>query len=496
MLKLLNKSPSLGSRHERRGNIYAGADDVSKLPFAGMCHAVMLVRFGRPTGNPVSYVQRSLSPPLLFPDVVAMRLLRSVFVSAFALTTLSVSVAQTVSETNPAPWKANPELVAKKQQSRNNQFNYVEANVPDYQLPDPLVASNGAKVADAQTWYQQRRPELMELFRTQVYGRRPSTPYKTQAKVVQTRDNVFGLGASGAQYTLTIETENGSHSFDFVLFVPQSKQPVPVVVQMNNRKFISLDEADKQPDGFWSVKRILEAGFATAAFHTSDVDPDRKDGYEQGIRALLDDPDSDEDSRWKALSAWGWGASRVLDHLETMPAIDAKRSAIVGHSRGGKSALWTAAEDTRFAIAYSNNSGCGGAALSRRAYGETVKRITSSFPHWFCNRFANFSDRESELPVDQHQLIALVAPRSVYVTSSDQDLWADPKGEYTSLINAAPVFKLLGLQAIEPSEMPALDAPRHQGATGYHVRSGAHNLTEQDWVSFLKFAKSRFKQER
>lgn len=425
-----------------------------------------------------------------------MRLLQSSLICAIVFATVSVADAQSASETNQEPWKANPELVAKKQNSRNNQFNYVEANVPDYQLPNPLVTNNGTKVADAKTWHQQRRPELMELFRTQVYGRRPNTPFKAKAKVIKTRENVFGLGASGYQYTLTIDAEKGSHSFDFVLFVPKSKQPVPVIVQINNRKFISLDEVDKQPDGFWSVKRILEAGFATAAFHTSDVDPDRKDGYEQGIRALLEDPDSDEGSRWKALSAWGWGASRILDHLETMPAIDVKRSAIVGHSRGGKAALWTASEDPRFAIAYSNNSGCGGAALCRRAYGETVKRITSSFPHWFCNNFAKYSDKEDELPVDQHQLVALVAPRSVYVTSADQDLWADPKGEYTSLINAAPVFALLGQEAIDQAEMPALDSPRHQGASGYHIRSGAHNLTEQDWIHFLKFAQSRFAQEQ
>ena len=425
-----------------------------------------------------------------------MRLLQSSLICAIVFATVSVADAQSASETNQEPWKANPELVAKKQNSRNNQFNYVEANVPDYQLPNPLVTNNGTKVADAKTWHQQRRPELMELFRTQVYGRRPNTPFKAKAKVIKTRENVFGLGASGYQCTLTIDAEKGSHSFDFVLFVPKSKQPVPVIVQINNRKFISLDEVDKQPDGFWSVKRILEAGFATAAFHTSDVDPDRKDGYEQGIRALLEDPDSDEGSRWKALSAWGWGASRILDHLETMPAIDVKRSAIVGHSRGGKAALWTASEDPRFAIAYSNNSGCGGAALCRRAYGETVKRITSPFPHWFCNNFVKYSDKEDELPVDQHQLVALVAPRSVYVTSADQDLWADPKGEYTSLINAAPVFALLGQDAIDQAEMPALDSPRHQGASGYHIRSGAHNLTEQDWIHFLKFAQSRFAQEQ
>jgi ketosteroid isomerase-like protein len=160
----------------------------------------------------------------------------------------------------------------------------------------------------------------------------------------------------------------------------------------------------------------------------------------------------------------------------------------VGHSRGGKTSLWAACEDTRFAIAYSNNSGCGGAALSRRAYGETVGRITTSFPHWFCKPFSKYADRESELPVDQHEVMALIAPRGVYVASADEDLWADPRGEYASLVAAAPVFRLFNKRSISNATMPALNQPRVSGQTGYHIRTGGHGLGDTDWKWFLDFA--------
>ena len=199
------------------------------------------------------------------------------------------------------------------------------------------------------------------------------------------------------------------------------------------------------------------------------------------------------DDAWRSLSAWGWAASRVLDFLETVDSVDTTRAAVVGHSRGGKTALWAACEDERFAIAYSNNSGCGGAALSRRAYGETVGRITASFPHWFCKNFTAYTGREADLPVDQHEVIDLIAPRGVYVTSADEDLWADPKGEYASLVAAAPVFKLLGQKSITEPEMPALNQPRHIGQTGYHIRTGGHGLEAVDWNHFLDFADKLWK---
>jgi len=408
---------------------------------------------------------------------------------------LFVFMGQTPAQESTSGWQADPDVVATAAQ-RRGQFNYKEAKVPDFELPDPLrIIAPGATgyVSDAETWRTRQRPALLDLFRRHVYGVRPDTAYEIGFAEVGRIDDAFGIGATGRRIRATIDVADRSHSFDFVLFTPRADREVPILVLINNRYFTPLEKAVEETDPFWPVETILRSGFATAAFHTSDVDPDRRDGYDEGIRSLLDASDSDPETRWKSLSAWGWAASRVLDFASRQPGIDADATAVIGHSRGGKAALWAAAEDERFRIAYSNDSGCGGAALSRRALGETVAQINRSFPHWFCDRFKKYSDRVDDLPVDQHQLIALLAPRSVYVASADEDLWADPKGEYASVSGAGPVFELFGIGHITDPDMPPLDQPRHVGATGYHIRSGGHNLTEQDWGYFLEFADSVFR---
>jgi hypothetical protein len=391
------------------------------------------------------------------------------------------------------PWTANPELV-QKQQGRRPQFNYHESKVPDYTLPDPLVANDGSPVSKKKQWNKTRRPELMELFREQVYGHRPDTKYSVSYETIAEIKDAFDGTATGASMKMTITIDDRNYSFPFTLFVPTGyKQAVPAVVLINNRYFVPLEKAVTKDDPFWPAQTLIERGYATATFHTSDVDPDKKDGYSKGVRAFFADGAPAKDNAWRSLSAWGWAASRVLDHLSTVKRVDSTRVAVVGHSRGGKTSLWAACEDQRFAVAYSNNSGCGGAALSRRAYGETVKRITTNFPHWFCNNFSKYSDHEDELPVDQHELMSLIAPRGIYVASSDQDLWADPKGEYTSLIKSAPVFKLLGKKSITKGTMPALNEPRVVGQTGYHIRTGGHGLGEPDWNWFLDFTDTLLK---
>ncbi len=387
-----------------------------------------------------------------------------------------------------SPWSARADLV-KKLEARRGGFNYDESKVPEYTLPNPLAATDGTVVADAEAWNGSRREELMDLFRDQVYGRRPEVEYSVQFEKTAELKDAFDDAATGRSMTATVVIGDRTYSFPFVLFVPNNaKGPVPAVVHINNRYFIPLEKAASEHDPFWPAKTLIERGYATASFHTSDVDPDKKDGYDNGIRSFFANGQPPEDKAWRSLSAWGWAASRVLDHLDSLETVDGGRVAVVGHSRGGKTSLWASCEDPRFAIAYSNNSGCGGAALSRRAYGETVGRITNSFPHWFCKPFSEYADREGELPVDQHEVIGLIAPRGVYVASSDDDLWADPKGEYASVVAAAPVFQLLGKQSITKVEMPALNQPRVVGQTGYHVRSGGHGLGDVDWNWFLDFA--------
>ena len=416
---------------------------------------------------------------------------RSVVVSALLVAMFTALVGQAVAQSPDSGWQPQDSVIEMWSEKRS-EHNFDESRVPDYDLPDPLALEGGQSIQNSREWMAQGRPALLQQFRENVYGVRPSTEYQIEYEEIGRRGNAFGIGATARQVRATIRARGRSHSFDFVIVVPRSKTPVPVVVQINNRYLIPLDKAVDEFDPFWPVEKMVRRGYATASFHTSDVDPDKRDGYEAGIRSLLDDPNSDPETRWRSLSAWGWAASRVLDFAIQQPEIDPEQSVVVGHSRGGKAALWAGAEDERFRILYSNNSGCGGAALSRRAFGETVARINRSFPHWFCERFNKYDDRESALPIDQHELIALAAPRAVYVASSDEDLWADPRGEYAALVAAGPVFDLFGLEHISDASMPALDTPRHVGSTGYHIRAGVHNLTEQDWGYFLDFADGVF----
>ncbi|MEX0824605.1 MAG: acetylxylan esterase [Pirellulaceae bacterium] len=397
-------------------------------------------------------------------------------------------------------WTADPALVAKLSEQRP-EFNYDESKVPEYTLPDPLVFSDGTAVKTPQDW-EKRRDETLQLFRQHVYGRRPDVDYATEFTVVKTIAGAFGGRADGREVRIRIRQGKRTYDFSLLLFLPTGhvegadNGARPVLLHINNRDFPTLQQAATQENDFWSVEKIVARQYIAAAVSTNAIDPDRGDGFEEGIRGFLagagaKEAEQSEDA-WGALSAWGWGASRALDYLETVAEADAKRVAVIGHSRGGKAALWCAAEDPRFAVAYSNDSGCGGAALSRRRFGETVARITSSFPHWFCKKFADYGGKESELPVDQHQLIGLIAPRAVYVASATEDLWADPRGEYLSLIHAAPVYKLLGKEAIVEKNMPAADEPRVKGKTGYHIRSGGHGLTPYDWTQFMHFTDQHF----
>lgn len=398
--------------------------------------------------------------------------------------TLMISVIDLAAQTNES-WKAS-EAVIERLSGARPKVNYNEEKVPAYILPDPLMSANGRKVSNAGQWTE-RRDEILELFRENVFGRVPSGSYDKSFIIVSKDEKAIGGLATLKMVDIKISTGEKSLVIHLTLFTPNTGKPSPVLLLIDNRGPANTDPSRQKKSEFWPVEQAIARGYAMAVFYNADLDPDNFDDFKNGIHALLDKGSRKSDS-WGTISAWAWGASRCMDYLETDTDIDSKRVAVIGHSRGGKTALWAGAEDQRFSLVISNESGCSGAALARRRFGETVSVINTAFPHWFCLNYRKYNDNEDNMPVDMHMLLGLIAPRSLYVACADEDLWGDPAGSYMALQNALPVFSLFNPASTLPSHIPPLNTPVYGGNTGFHIRDGVHNMLLKDWNWFMDFA--------
>ena len=401
-----------------------------------------------------------------------------------------LGLALAVSTTMAAQvYRPDPAL-AKRLSARRPGAIFDEAKIPAYQLPDPLVCADVSRVTSPARWTK-RRAEILELFQSQVYGRTPGRPDELTFETVE--ENPAAMNGSATLKRIAIHSSVGErrHQFELILFLPNAHPaPCPVFLHINNRGRGQTDPTRATPSPFWPAEEVISRGYAIAAIQNGELAADDPKHFREGVMRLFEsDPTEPRAPDGPgALALWAWGASRAMDYVQTDSRVDKSRVAVLGHSRGGKTALWAAAEDERFYLAVSNCSGCGGAALSKRRFGETVKIINDAQPHWFCENFRKYNERESDLPIDQHMLIALIAPRAVYVASKSEDLWADPRGEFLSLSHASPVYALWGFAPIAADAMPPLDTPIVAGPRGYHIHTGAHNLTPADWMRFVDFA--------
>lgn len=402
--------------------------------------------------------------------------------------------------------------------------NYDESKIPEYELPELLKSLDGEIIDTPEKWQTKRRPEILSLFETHVYGMQPkASPFAAYEQILYVPDALDGL-ATLREIKISFPEKRKSPDIYLLLWTPnkgdvphptfvglnfsgnQSTHPDPRIrlstqwMRPSRGADFKENQAQESSRGKsasrWPVEMIIKRGYAIGTIYCGDIDPDFDDGFKNGVHAMfpefgVKDGKRDKDA-WGTIAGWSWGLSRIMDYFEGDSSIDHKQVAVVGHSRLGKTSLWAGATDSRFAMVISNNSGCGGAALNRRAFGETVQRINTSFPHWFNDKFLDYNSNENALPVDQHMLIGLIAPRPVYVASAEEDRWADPKGEWLSLKHAAPVYKLLGKEPLDLPNQPEVDKPA-QKDTGYHIRKGRHDINTFDWSQYLNFADLHFK---
>lgn len=375
-----------------------------------------------------------------------------------------------------------------------------------------IYGAEPLEISSLRQWERVHRPAIYDFFEKEVYGRMPEKQVPIRYELLSEGE---ALGGKAVRREVAMHIEGMATPVPILMYIPAAAEgAVPAFLGMNfkgNHQInpdpeitISVnapkgEELGSDPErgaatSRWPLELLMDNGYALVTIYRGDVDPDFDDGFQNGVHPLFyaEGQSSPAAEEWGTIGAWAWSLSRVMDYLETDKDIDAERVAVIGHSRLGKTSLWAGATDPRFAIVISNDSGCGGAALSMRKHGETVEVINKNFPHWFCDNYNKYSNNEEALMVDQQGLLALIAPRPLYVASAVEDDWADPEGEYLSALYASPVYELYGKKGLA-SPMPAVDSPMMEGDVAYHIRKGGHDINLYDWTQYVKFADKYFK---
>jgi hypothetical protein len=428
--------------------------------------------------------------------------------ASLALPSRLAAAAESGPVTNTSSPSALPRADAKGNPLRRaptgHVSNYDEAKVGTYTLPDPLVLQNGQPVRTVDQWFKQRRPETIKLYETEIYGRVPGHAPKVAFTVAETDPNALDGSAVRKRLVGHLGDDPDAPAISVFLYLPaKAKAPVPVLLHLtfsasDPGRPMSLASTNSGRPRFSEagpVTNMLARGYGYATVRYTQFEGDSAATNLSLARKLALAPGQTKPApdEWGTISVWAWGASRVLDYLETDPAVDAKRVAIIGHSRLGKTALWAGAHDPRFALVFSSCAGEMGSALARRDYGETVDDMAANFPWQFAGNFQKYSGHWNDMPVDAHMVIALNAPRPVFITGGTQDQWADPRGEFLAAVAAGPVYRLLGQKDIGETEGPPLDKPRITGALGFHYHTGGHAIIPADWQAFFDFAERYLK---
>ena len=399
--------------------------------------------------------------------------------------------------------QGNPVRLAKQ---TGHVSNYDESKVPPYSLPDPLKMADGSPVASAAEW-PARRAEILKFYEEQIYGGIPVNAPAVTWQVTKTDKD----SRNGTAITKTIEGAVGDGAalkLSLTLHFPKqtgdpaAQKPVPVLLNLSffggdgprrgRRGGGATGNAREAP--FDPIAEVLARGWAFAQIGYGDIQPDRAGAWQQGVIGLTLKPGQDRPApdEWGTISAWAWGASRIVDYLQTDDAIDRRRIAITGASRLGKTALWAAARDERISAVFSVVPGEMGASLIRRDWGETLDDMAQNFRWQFAGNFQYWVGKWNDLPVDQHMLIALIAPRPVYINGGISDQWSDPKGEFLAMVAAGPAYKLLGASDLGTDQLPALDKPITGGHLAFHYHSQGHCAVPDDWRQFIQFVERHY----